>query len=208
MTCMKFLKKSIFSLGLFLLAPLPALLFPENVYLLAANESSFTGTYKFHGGDFTLKSPEGPLSLHDLRGSVVLIFFGYTSCPSVCPISLATISNVFSQMSPDKLERTKALFITLDPEKDNLEKLKQYTNYFHPNIIGLTEDIKVLTKVAEQYGVKYKKTLVPDSTLGYVISHSDSIFVVGMDGKPQKTFPHDTNTVPLLKQIKQLLVIN
>ena len=205
---MKFLKKLFFKLGLFLLLPLPLLIFSECITLLAAHESSISGTNGIQGGDFTLRSAEGSLSLKDLRGSVVLIFFGYTSCPNVCPISLATISNVFSQMSPDELKRTKALFISLDPEKDNLEILKQYTNYFHPNIVGLTEDIKVLTIVAEQYGVKYKKTLVPNSTLGYVISHSDDIIVIGLDGNPQKSFPHDTNTVPLLAQIKQLLVVN
>ena len=175
---------------------------------MAAHESSISGTNGIQGGDFTLRSAEGSLSLKDLRGSVVLIFFGYTSCQNVCPISLATISNVFSQMSPDELKRTKALFISLDPEKDNLEILKQYTNYFHPNIVGLTDDIKTLTKVAKQYGVKYKKTLVPDSALGYVISHSDDIFMVGPDGKPQKTFLHDTNTVPLIAQIKRLLEVN
>ena len=205
---MKFLKKLFFKLGLFLLLPLQLLIFSEFFIRLAAHESSISGTNGIQGGDFTLRSAEGSLSLKDLRGSVVLIFFGYTSCPNVCPISLATISNVFSQMSPDELKRTKALFISLDPEKDNLEILKQYTNYFHPNIVGLTDDIKTLTKVAKQYGVKYKKTLVPDSALGYVISHSDDIFVVGPDGKPQKTFPHDTNTVPLLAQIKRLLVVN
>ena len=205
---MKFLKKLFFKLGLFLLLPLPLLIFSEFVTCLAAHESSISGTNGIQGGDFTLRSAEGSLSLKDLRGSVVLIFFGYTSCPNVCPISLATISNVFSQMSPDELKRTKALFISLDPEKDNLEILKQFTNYFHPNIVGLTEDIKVLTIVAEQYGVKYKKTLVPNSTLGYVISHSDDIIVIGLDGNPQKSFPHDTNTVPLLAQIKQLLVVN
>jgi len=205
---MKFLKKLFFKLGLFLLLPLPLLIFSEFVTCLAAHESSISGTNGIQGGDFTLRSAEGSLSLKDLRGSVVLIFFGYTSCPNVCPISLATISNVFSQMSPDELKRTKALFISLDPEKDNLEILKQFTDYFHPNIVGLTEDIKVLTIVAEQYGVKYKKTLVPNSTLGYVISHSDDIIVIGLDGNPQKSFPHDTNTVPLLAQIKQLLVVN
>jgi len=205
---MKFLKKLFFKLGLFLLLPLPLLIFSEFVTCLAAHESSISGTNGIQGGDFTLRSAEGSLSLKDLRGSVVLIFFGYTSCPNVCPISLATISNVFSQMSPDELKRTKALFISLDPEKDNLEILKQYTNYFHPNIVGLTDDIKTLTKVAKQYGVKYKKTLSPDSALGYVISHSDDIIVIGLDGSPQKSFPHDTNTVPLLAQIKQLLVVN
>jgi len=205
---MKFLKKLFFKLGLFLLLPLPLLISSEFVTRLAAHESSISGTNGIQGGDFTLRSAEGSLSLKDLRGSVVLIFFGYTSCPNVCPISLATISNVFSQMSPDELKRTKALFISLDPEKDNLEILKQFTNYFHPNIVGLTDDIKTLTKVAKQYGVKYKKTLSPDSALGYVISHSDDIIVIGLDGSPQKSFPHDTNTVPLLAQIKQLLVVN
>ena len=205
---MKFLKKLFFKLGLFLLLPLQLLIFSEFFNRLAAHESSISGTSGIQGGDFTLRSVEGSLSLKDLRGSVVLIFFGYTSCQNVCPISLATISNVFSQMSPDELKRTKALFISLDPEKDNLEILKQYTNYFHQNIVGLTDDIKTLTKVAKQYGVKYKKTLSPDSALGYMISHSDDIFVVGPDGNPQKIFPHDTNTVPLLAQIKRLLVVN
>jgi len=186
----------------------PFFFLSEYIFILTAHEKKVSVTNNFQGGDFTLKSPKGPFSLNDLRGSVVLLFFGYTSCPSVCPISLATISNVFSQMSPDELKKSKALFISLDPEKDNLEILRQYTNYFHPNILGLTDDIKTLTKVAKQYGVKYKKTLVPDSALGYVISHSDDIFVVGPDGKPQKTFPHDTNTVPLIAQIKRLLVVN
>jgi len=201
-------KKLFFKSKIFLLVFVPLFFLSEYIFILTAHEKKVSGKNNFYGGDFTLKSTKGPFSLNDLRGSGVILFFGYTSCPSVCPISLATISNVFSQMSPDELKRTKALFISLDPEKDNLEILKQYTDYFHPNIVGLTDDIKTLTKVTKQYGVKYKKTLVPDSALGYVISHSDDIFVVGPNGKPQKTFPHDTNTVPLLAQIKRLLVVN
>ena len=201
-------KKLFYKSKIFLLVFVPLFFLSECISILTAHETKVSVTNNFQGGDFTLKSTKGPFSLKDLRGSVVLLFFGYTSCPSICPISLATISNVFSQMSPDELKKSKALFISLDPEKDNLEILKQYTNYFHPNIVGLTDDIKTLTKVAKQYGVKYKKTLSPDSALGYVISHSDDIIVIGLDGSPQKSFPHDTNTVPLLAQIKQLLVVN
>ena len=65
--------------------------------------------------DFTLDSPEGALSLKDLRGKVVLIFFGFTSCPDVCPISLSTISHAFSYLTDDELERSRSLFISLDP---------------------------------------------------------------------------------------------
>ena len=202
---MKFLKKLFFNLGLFLLFPLPILFLSEYVPLLAAHERSVSVTNKIHGGDFRLQSAEGSLSLKDLRGSVVLIFFGYTACPSVCPISLATISSAFTKMLPADLKRTKALFISLDPERDNVKILKQYTDYFHPNILGLTDDIAVLTRVAKQYGVKYEKTLVPDSALGYVISHSSDIIVVGLDGKLRKTFPHDTDEKPLIDHIRHLL---
>ena len=177
----------------------------ENIFSLSAQETSVSLTNEIRGGDFTLNSSEGPLYLKDLRGSVVLLFFGYTSCPSVCPISLATMSSVFSKMLPDDLKRAKALFISLDPERDDVAVLKQYTGYFHPNILGLTEDIAVVIKVAEQYGIKYEKTFVPESTLGYVISHSSDIIVLGLDGKPRRTFPHNTSATPLKEFIIYLL---
>ena len=160
------------------------------------------------GGDFTLQSPKGPFSLSDLRGSVVLIFFGYTSCPSVCPISLATISHAFSKMKQNDLKRTKALFISLDPERDTLEVLRQYTGYFHQNIVGLTDDIEILTRVAEQYGMKYEKTIVPESELGYVISHSSDIIVLNLEGEHSGSFPHDIDSKPLVNHIVHILENN
>ena len=88
----------------------------EFVFTSVAHENSESTANDITGGDFTLNSPDGPLSLQDLRGSVVLLFFGYTSCPNVCPISLATISNVLAEMSPAELEKTRTLFISLDPD--------------------------------------------------------------------------------------------
>ena len=198
-------KKLIFKLGKSFLI-FAALFFSAGFIISAvAHEENEALSTDFTGGDFTLKSADGPLSLRDLRGSVVLMFFGYTSCPTVCPISLATITNVYTKMSAAELQGVRTLFISLDPERDNLELLKQYTNYFHPNITGLTADISVIKKVAQQYGVKYKKTLVPDSALGYVISHSADIIIVDRDGILRMTFPHDTDSAPLLKQLKLLL---
>jgi protein SCO1/2 len=163
------------------------------------------GSMMGQGGDFTLNSADGPLSLNELRGKVVLLFFGYTSCPDVCPLSLSTIDRVFSKMTPEELKRVQALFISLDPEKDTLEKLKKYTGYFHPNIVGVTEKLEVVAKVAEQYGFNYKKKIVPNSALGYVIAHPADIFVVGPDGKLRNTFPHNADTKPLLNRIRSLL---
>ena len=205
MTCMMYLKRLIFKLGKSYLVFAVLLLTSVLVSKSAAHNNSEPLKKDFSGGDFTLKSAAGPLSLKDLRGSVILIFFGYTACPTVCPISLATIANVYTKMSRAGLKETRALFISLDPERDNLELLERYTKYFHPNIIGLTDEISVLKKVAEKYGVKYKKTLVPDSTLGYVISHSSDIILVDRDGVLRMTVPHDIDADHLLKQLKLLL---
>ena len=158
--------------------------------------------------DFTLDAPEGSLSLKNLRGSVVLLFFGFTSCPDVCPISLATISHAFSFLTDDELNSSRSLFISLDPERDTLERLKKFTGYFHPNIIGVTGTMTELGKVADIYGVKFEKKESPDSALGYVIYHSSKIFVIDPQGKLQKTFPHNIDSQLLVQQIKSLLKRN
>ena len=205
MICIMYLKRLIFKLGKSYLVFTVLFFTSVFVYKSPAHNNSEPPIKENSGGDFTLKSAAGPFSLKDLRGSVVLIFFGYTACPTVCPISLATIANVYTMMSPTELQGTRALFISLDPERDNLELLDRYTKYFHPNIIGLTDEISVLKKVAEKFGVKYKKTLVPDSTLGYVISHSSDIILVDRDGVLRMTVPHDIDTDHLLKQLNSLL---
>ena len=155
--------------------------------------------------DFTLDSPEGALSLEDLRGNVVLLFFGFTSCADVCPISLATISHAFSYLTDDELKRSRSLFISLDPERDTLERLKKYTGYFHTNIIGVTGTMKELGRVADIYGVKFERKESPDSALGYVIYHTAKIFVIGPQGELRKTFPHNIDAGLLLLQIRSLL---
>ena len=157
---------------------------------------------------FTLDSPEGALSLKDLRGNVVLIFFGFTSCPDVCPISLATISHAFSYLTDDELKRSRTLFISLDPERDTMERLKKYTGYFHPNIIGVTGTMEELVRVADIYGVKFEKKETPDSALGYLIYHSAKIFIIGTQGELRKTFPHNIDAKLLVQQIRSLLKRN
>ena len=162
----------------------------------------------FQEVNFTLDSPEGSLSLKDLRGSVVLLFFGFTSCADVCPISLSTISHAFSYLTDNELKLSKSLFISLDPERDTLEKLEKYTGYFHPNIIGVTGNMKQLGTVAEIYGVNFEKKDSPDSALGYVIYHSSKIFVINQQGQLQKTFPHNIDAQLVVQQIKSLLKRN
>ena len=160
----------------------------------------------YPGGDFILQSPDGQLSLQDLHGKVVLLFFGFTSCADVCPTALAVISRVFSMMSPEDLEKIRALFVSLDPGKDTFELLKQYTGYFHPNIVGVTQRLENVIEISERYGVQYQRKDMPDSTLGYVIYHTPDILVVDTWGRlQQKRIPPHVKVEEIAAYIKELL---
>lgn len=161
------------------------------------------------GGDFTLQSAEGPVTLEQLRGKVVLIFFGYTSCPDVCPATLAVISNVFSKLDARELENVTALFVSLDPEKDTPELLQKYTDYFHPNIIGVTDHINGLNQVTERYGVVYERSEKASSPIGYVINHTLDILVINQEGKLLETrIQPATSAKEILAYLRNLVVIN
>lgn len=153
------------------------------------------------GGDFTLQSASGPVSLHDFRGKVVLVYFGYTFCPDICPTSLAFTGQALNALNPDELARTQGLFISVDPERDTLEKLKEYGTFFHANILGLTGTPELIAATAQQYGASYRKQDT-GSAGGYVVDHSSSTYVVNPDGKLVATLPHGTSSADVVKAIR------
>jgi len=171
----------------------------------ASAGTSDAGRLTSGGGDFTLRSPNGPVSLSDLRGKVVLVFFGYTSCPDVCPLSLAKISACLSAMKPEEAEKVRGLFITLDPQRDTVQVLEKYTGYFHSNIIGLTDRSENIDTVAKKYGVNYERTATPGAGLGYSISHPTDILILDPNGALVGTVAHDANTSTLLHRVRGLL---
>ena len=134
------------------------------------------------GGDFTLQSVEGPVSLGDHRGKVVLLFFGYTSCPDICPLSLLRIGNCLSSLEGKQAEQVSALFITLDPGRDTVERMDQYAGFFHPEIIGLTGGVEEIDDVTARYGITWERKSASGSALGYSIAHPDTILLVDADG--------------------------
>ena len=138
------------------------------------------------GGDFTLQSLNGPVSLRELRGKVVLLTFGFTSCVDVCPATLWNLSNVFSELTADELEKITALFASLDPERDTLKVLHNYTELFHSNIVGVTDREEILREVAKNYGVAFERKENPGSTLGYTIYHTLGVFVIDPRGELQE----------------------
>ena len=153
------------------------------------------------GGDFTLHSADGPVALKDLRGKVVLVYFGYTFCPDICPTSLAYTSQALGQLSKDELAHTRVLFISVDPERDTLKKLKEYGEFFHPNILGVTGSPQEIAAAAKLYGASYSKQNT-GSAGGYVVDHSAATYVVDPTGKMVATLQHGTPPAEIIKAIR------
>ncbi len=156
------------------------------------------------GGDFTLQSLHGPVSLHDFRGKVVLLFFGYASCPDVCPTSLAFLTKTLNMLSEEELAQVQPLFVTLDPARDDSGKLAEYLSFFHPRFIGLTGSEEEIAKVAEQYGVKYYRVEAEGSP-NYAVNHSAAIYLITQEGSLRFLFPHGTSPALIAKAIRYLI---
>jgi protein SCO1/2 len=156
------------------------------------------------GGDFTLNSASGPFELKSQRGKVVLIYFGYTFCPDICPTNLMLIAQAFNALNKQELARVQGVFISVDPERDTPDRLAAYTKYFHPSIIGVTGKPDHLAQIAKQYGAVYRK-VEGDSQGGYLIDHSANTYVVAPDGSLHTILPHATPPQEILKVIRSLL---
>lgn len=156
------------------------------------------------GGGFTLQSANGPVSLEDFRGKVVLVYFGYTFCPDICPTSLAFTAQGLNQLGPDELARTQVLFISVDPERDTLEKLDEYGKFFHPKVLGLTGTQQEIAAVAKNYGASYSRQDT-GSAGGYVVDHSAATYVVDTSGKLATTLQHGTPPAEIARAIRAAL---
>jgi len=157
-----------------------------------------------HGGDFTLDAASGPFELKAQRGKAVLLYFGYTFCPDICPTNLMLMAQAFNALDKDELARVQGVFISVDPERDTLDKLATYTKYFHPAIIGVTGKPDHIARIAKQYGAVYRK-VEDESRGGYLIDHSANTYVIAPDGSLHTILPHATPPEDILRVIRSLL---
>ncbi len=146
---------------------------------------------QFHGATFDPIEPAPnieltthrgqPFSLSDQKGNVVVLFFGYTSCPDVCPTTLAHFRHVKQRLG-DAAEDVRFVMITVDPERDNQDRMRQYVEAFDPEFIGLTGSMEELKVVWDAFFVQPEKIEVPGSALEYAVSHPASSYVVDPQG--------------------------
>lgn len=156
------------------------------------------------GGDFTLQSADGPVSLADQRGKVVILYFGYTFCPDVCPTSLSALAQALSTLTPEELARVKPYFISVDPDRDTMDVLKVYAPFFHPAIVGISGSNEQVAQVARMYGARYMKQK-PDADGLYSVDHSAFIYVVAPDGKLVASLPHGSLPTQIAEAIRAQL---
>ena len=154
------------------------------------------------GGEFSLNSANGTVSLSDFKGKVVLIYFGYTWCPDVCPTNLSLMSNALSQLTENEIKNVQGIFISVDPGRDTLDKLAQYSNYFHSKIIGLTASNEEVSAIAKKYGVSYRIVKQEKSATEYVVDHSSVTYIVGKENQLVEILPHATDSETILKRIR------
>lgn len=157
------------------------------------------------GGDFELQGPHGPVRLSDLRGQVVLLYFGYATCPDVCPTNLALIALALNGLEPAEAAAVQPVFVSVDPERDTPARLAAFTSAFHPRILGLTGSPPALAGAAAAYGAAYQRTEQPGSALGYVIDHSAYTYLIDADGRLVAALDHATPAEQIRAQMRALL---
>lgn len=156
------------------------------------------------GRDFALTDHTGkPRTLADFRGKAVVVFFGYTQCPDVCPTTLGTLAETMKKLGPDA-ERVQVLFITVDPERDTQALLAQYVPAFDPRFAALFGDAAATEKVAKEFKVIYQKQ--PGPTPGtYTVDHSAGVYVFDPQGRLRLYMSHGQGPDVFAHDIRELL---
>ena len=155
--------------------------------------------------DFTLKASNGAaFRLSRYQGKVVLVGFGYTYCPDVCPTTLADLALVRKKLGADA-ERVQVIYVTVDPERDTVERLRAYMNAFDKTFLGLTGTPEQLAGVRKAYGVSTRKTVMDKKSGAYLVHHSASVHVIDGAGYLRIMAPFGTPVEDMVHDVRLLL---
>jgi protein SCO1/2 len=157
------------------------------------------------GGPFTLTDHTGKrVTDQDFRGKLLLVFFGFTNCPDVCPTALQVMAAALDKLGPNAARITPVL-ISVDPAHDTPAVLATYVASFHPRLVGLTGSQAEIDAVAKAYRVYVKKVPDPKSTAGYTMDHSSIIYVIGPDGTYRAHFTHATSADAMAERLAAIV---
>ncbi len=153
--------------------------------------------------DFTLTDQNGKdFHLKDHRGKVVLLFFGYLSCPDICPVTLSKLTRVYSLLG-GKSKDLLTIFVSVDPQRDTPEKMKEYLSYFKLNALGLTGTKEAIDRVVDAFKGYYKMN-ESGSEAGYFVDHSDYVYVIDGQGTVRALAHFEDGADKIAAEIKRL----
>jgi protein SCO1 len=157
------------------------------------------------GGPFTLRTPDGTsVTDQTYRGKWLLVYFGYTFCPNTCPTVLMDMSLVLAQLDGEA-DALQPLFITVDPQRDTPDVLRQYTRSFDPRIIALSGDPQQIAAVAKAYGAYYTTRKTGAGAEDYLIDHSSYVYLMDPRGRFAQGFEADTPPDRMAQQVRDLM---
>jgi protein SCO1/2 len=143
-------------------------------------------------------------SLRGEQGKVILLFFGYTSCPDVCPTTLAELKQALEKLGAEKAKQLQVLFVTVDPERDTPERIQEYVDHFNSDFIGLSGTENDLQVIWNNYGV-FREIVDGSSSAGYIVNHTARITLIDQHGNLRVSFAFDTPVEDIVHDLKLLL---
>ena len=154
--------------------------------------------------DFTLKSVNGPVKLSDFEGKYVLLYFGYTSCPDLCPTTLGKLQQVVTRQA-DRASQVQVIFVSVDYLRDTPAKLDVFVKNFDKEFIGITGSKAQIDLVTKEYGIYYKINPPDPQTDFYSVDHSASVLIFNRQGKLVMTWPYGLETDQMTSDLQKLL---
>lgn len=172
------------------------------------------GSYTYHGtlfdppatmADFSLTGRDGEVvRLSDFRDKVVLLYFGYTYCPDVCPATMNELASALEELKDREREQVQVLMISVDPARDNPHQLADFLAHFGPTFLGLTGSEEAILAAAEPFGVYYQKQAGTINS-GYLVDHTASVFALNKDGELRVVYSFNTPGEDMAADLRHLV---
>lgn len=158
------------------------------------------------GGPFELVNGDGEtVTQADFAGRHMVVYFGFTYCPDICPTELIAVADALDLLDADEAQEFQPIFVTVDPERDTPDVVKDYVGNFHERMVGLTGSPEQIREAARAYRVYYAKQEQEDPDIPYQMAHSSYIYVMGPDGLYRRHFSMGTTPETIAAGLKELL---
>lgn len=194
------MKKQIFTILILIF-----LSFTTGYILLKKSAPVMESNYSHLGGDFKLQHITGVKTLKDFKGKATLIYFGFTTCPDICPLALNKLNSVLDTLSYEERKKLNKVFVSVDYKRDTAKKVNEYVNFFADDFIGLSGSENQIRNMTKNYAVHFEFVPLKGSALKYTVDHTSRYFLLDKEGKIINTYSDIINDKSFMKQLRSSL---